>query len=396
MIKDNDIKIVDTKFYDARKRLKYLKRSCDILFSVGERDVGKSTDWKKTLVKDCVESCLKNMENGIVDTSKIKMFAWVKPSEKQLIAQSKDWAKSVNKLVAQKYGKEYYLDSRKSGVYLMKKVKKTSKKDVETLQIKSIELARIGIWVQFWTPSNMRSGEYENIEWFVFDEFQLETGLYLPNEFTRFMSVLFSLGRHNKRFKVILIGNDIDDNSPYHIGFNIGVEELPERYHARVIQQTIIDPDDSNKKIVKRIFIENAGKSDYVRNLLNESKVGRILSNTDYAEVASGRLRIRQSSSRVISKPRSKMEFKFNLIINGFKFKVNQYAKNEWYITQGYEINAQTFYGSIRDSDSDKGKYWTKPDFVVNTLRNKMQNFGCWFDSRDTETIILDWMKNYK
>ena len=161
------------------------------------------------------------------------------------------------------------------------------------------------------------SALFSKVEWMLMDEYQSESGKYLPNEVEKLQSVYTSINRgggyQSRDVKVILLGNMVSELNPYWIMFDITKRLRPDTKLLR-----------SDGMIAEFHFNENAAKA------LKSNAFNRAMKDTVYAKYSQGEQWLINANT-FIEKPKGKSSYLATIVYEGHRYGVREYYE-EGYI----------------------------------------------------------------
>lgn len=151
-----------------------------------------------------------------------------------------------------------------------------------------------------------------DVERMLFDEFQPETNIYLPNEIQKFISIHTSIargrGEHVRYVPVYMIANAVSLINPYYVEFGIS---------SRINSDTKFLRGDGF--ILEQGYIETAAKQQ------RESGFNRAFKKNNYVSYAAENVYLNDSLS-FIDQPAGKSKYMCTIKYNGLNYGVREFA----------------------------------------------------------------------
>ena len=151
-----------------------------------------------------------------------------------------------------------------------------------------------------------------DVERMLFDEFQPETNMYLPNEIQKFISIHTSIargrGEHVRYVPVYMIANAVSLINPYYVEFGIS---------SRINSETKFLRGDGF--ILEQGYIETAAKQQ------RESGFNRAFKGNNYVSYAAENVYLNDSLS-FIEQPAGKSKYMCTIKYNGSNYGVREFA----------------------------------------------------------------------
>lgn len=173
-----------------------------------------------------------------------------------------------------------------------------------------------GYYIPLSTSKIEKSTPFPNVSLIIYDEFILDKGTYhyLPDEVTNFLEMYSTVARMRDNVIVYFLSNALTVTNPYFLYFNL-------------------EPPTNKKGIYCKndILIEVVVNEEHTRKM-NETRFGKIVSGTAYADYAFGNEFLRDTKDFLGKKPQD-AQFKFSLKYMGEEIGI-------WYSPSQYEFYA--------------------------------------------------------
>lgn len=218
---------------------------------------------------------------------------------------------------------------------------------------------KIGKFMSLNAYLKAKSNPHPNVEIAVFDEFMTEES-YLPNETTKFFSLLDSVFRLRKA-RIILASNHVSQVNPYFI--ELGIKHNP------------------NKEFItgEDWVLHNAQSNEY-HTYHKQSTIGRLIKNSTYGDYAVNSKFLLDNTTNVGKCPSGTKTFARNIMLNGVKIAV--YVVNGcYYFANATDMN-NPFY-TIYQEDAENGAiYLNKDSRDIFVIYSKFHIRGeCYFEN---------------
>lgn len=275
-------------------------------FVVGGRSIGKTVSAKKEAVERYLRRKKENIKKGDKIDKDAKFFFMRRYREdiKYIIEENNFWG-IVGDMFKEK---GYELTQKKDKLYL----------DDE----------HIGTLISFSQYQRLKSGEYDNYGFFIFDEFIADDNRYKPNEVNIFGNILHSIVRvrDSSSIQFVLIANSIKLMNPYFEKFNV----LPNPMKDITLYKGIA------LQLCKNYY-------DFSQDMLNHTEVGTVLGRLkDYSAMAFNNSFEDDNTINIESKPKkAEHAFYFKKDSQYYGFWV---YKDKIYVSRKYQPNCKFSY----------------------------------------------------
>jgi len=223
-----------SKYYDINRILSY---KAQVSVIVGVRGYGKTYGFKKKGIRNFLD--------------KGEQFVWVRRYKTELVEVKKTFWDAIrnDKDLKKRYGELKYEVEGDKGLI-------------------NGEVACF--FIPLSTSATYKSSDFPKVTMLVFDEFIIESGktYYMQNELSMFYSLLETIQRDRYNVRAILIGNAINFNNPYFIGWKI-----------KPFKSEFLHLKD------RSIVIQMAKGDEFIREK-QKSNFGKLVRGTKYEEMA--------------------------------------------------------------------------------------------------------------
>lgn len=183
------------------------------------------------------------------------------------------------------------------------------------------------------TAQNLKSSNFPNVKYIIFDEFILESGggHYLANEVEVFLGLVETIARM-RDIQAFLLANAVTVTNPYFLYLNLS---LPYNNDIKTFKDGLI-------------LVQYISNEAYV-NSKKHTKFGQLVSGTDYSSYAIDNT-FRLDDKSFIEKKTKGARLSFNLQFNNQIFGVwFDYNVGKVFVSQDYNNNANTFACTTED-----------------------------------------------
>ena len=198
------------------------------------------------------------------------------------------------------------------------------------------------------TAQNMKSSNFPNVKYIIFDEFIIEAsggGHYLPNEVETFLSLVESIARM-RDVRVFLLANAVTVTNPYFLYFDLS---LPYNNDVKTFKDNLI-------------LVQYISNEAYI-NAKKDTKFGKLVAGTEYSAYAIDN-EFRLDDNSFIEKKTGTSRLNFNI-------KFNEQIFGVWF---DYNISKI---------------------FISNDFNNNVNTFACTTDDMKPNTMLLSIAKEY-
>ena len=236
---------------------------------------------------------------------------------------------------------------------------------------------KIGEAAALSTASILKSSNFANVKTIVFDEFLLSTGIfrYLKNEVETLLDAVESIGRL-RDVRVFFLGNAISVTNPYFAYFNLS---LPYNSEFKTFRDGLI--------------VVNYAKNPAYRERKHQSKFGKLIEGTNYAEYAIDNEWLTDEAGFIGKKLEGSKNFSV-LVIDGIKYGVWKCKTDgRIYISKDYDPkNPCIFSFDIKDHKEDNVLISAKKSPWFRLVIEEYKLGNVWFEDMNIKNIFLRWL----
>lgn len=235
----------------------------------------------------------------------------------------------------------------------------------------------IGYFVALSTAQTQKSVSYPKVRTIIFDEFIIEKGAfhYLPDEataFTNFYSTVDRARTHNE-VRVYFLANSVSIMNPYFMKYGIHPDQLPEL-------------STSHKGFILAHFPDS---KDFAKSIY-ETRFGRFIENTDYAEYAIGNT-FADSNDKLIGGKPSHAEYLFTLETKHGIFSVwYDYRKTDYYMQKRRPKGGENVFTMLPEKMDTEKVLMTFQDKPLAILRTSFRKGKAIFDEPETRNSFVE------
>lgn len=248
---------------------------------------------------------------------------------------------------------------------------------IETREDKKRVWNIIGYFIPLSTAQNQKSVAFPRVTTIIFDEFIIEKGAihYLPNEATVFNNFFSTVDRYKDKTKVFFLANAVTIMNPYFMEY--GIEPDP------------------NKEFIKKadgFIVAHFPDSKEFRNQIYETKFGKFIQGTNYADYAVEN-KFEDNKTAMVGGKGAKEKYLFTIETDKGSFSVwFNFFNNEYYI-QNKLPKVQEIYTLVAEKmDKDK-QLLTFSDLPLQRLRTAFRQGMIWFDKPATRNTFAEVFK---
>ena len=284
-------------YYDLSKILSY---NAFLNFIIAERGVGKTFSASDFVTKQFIK---KDYEFAYIRRYKSELKKSVPDFFKALVKEGKHQGHNL-----ETKGENFYIDGKKAGYGM-------------TLS----------------TAHNLKSANFSNVKYIIFDEFLIEEGQghYLANEVENFLGLIETIARMRDVI-IICLGNAVTVANPYFIFFDI---TIPYKSDIKTYKDGLI--------------LVNYVKNLKYREVKKSTRFGKLIDGTEYGKYAIDNEFLRDSKSFIRKKTKS-CKFYYILVLNGKYYGVwCDYQNGLMFISNDYDPNCPVIF-SINPDDHNE------------------------------------------
>jgi hypothetical protein len=338
-------------FYNFSKLLSY---NATYNHAVGGRGIGKTYGAKKKAIKDA----LKNLESG-------DQFIYLRRYKKELqISRDTFFADIQHEFKA--------FDFRINGYF-------AQAAPADTRDDKKREWYTIGYFIALSVAQTYKSVAFPRVKTIVFDEYVIEKGAihYLPDEAKVFNNFFSTVDRYKDKTRVFFLANSVSITNPYFI-----------EYH--------VNPNNADASGILKMFdgfmIVHFIDSEEFKNEVYQTKFGKFIAGTEYADYAVENEFIDNNDSMIERKPSSAL-YVLTLETSTGIFSVWYDAKQSRYYCQIDRPGNEILFTMVNDKMSEDKTLVTFNDKTVARLRSAYRNGRMRFDVASVRNAFIETFK---
>ena len=231
-----------------------------------------------------------------------------------------------------------------------------------------------GYGVALSTSAILKSTSFPKVKTIIFDEFIIDTGAYryLPNEVTKFLDLVETIGR-TRDVRVLFLGNAITISNVY---FNYFDLTLPYNSEFKTFKDGLI--------------VVNYIKNPEYRAMKRQTRFGKLIDGTDYGNYAIDNEMLRDNDS-FIERKTNNPRFWCTLVINGKKYGVyHDSYTGKTYISNDHEPNTQFVFALNIDDHNELNKFVNfRNNSFVKVLIENYKNGCLYFEDMKIKNTFL-------
>lgn len=235
----------------------------------------------------------------------------------------------------------------------------------------------VGYFIALSTAQNQKSVSYPNVRAIIYDEFIIEKGNihYLPNEHIAFNNFFSTVDRYQDKTTVLFLANSVSIMNPYFTAYDIRPDEETEFV----------------RKADGFIVVHFPDSAEFA-NSIYETKFGRFIEGTEYAEYAVGNQFDDNNDSLIMVKGH-KARYQFTLECKNGSFSVWYSSDNNNFFVQEKLPGRQNVYTLLPERMSEGKTLMTVRDKPLEYLRSGFNNARVMFDRPATRNTFREIFK---
>ena len=225
------------------------------------------------------------------------------------------------------------------------------------------------------TAQNLKSSNFPNVKYIIFDEFIIEEGQnhYLRNEVEIFLGLIETIARM-RDIKVFLMGNAVTITNPYFLYFDL---TLP--YGSEI------------KTFKDGLILVNYMKNEEYRQAKKETKFGKLIEGTEYSKYAIDN-DFRLDNKNFILHKTGGAKCNFVLVYKEFTFGVwFDYNEGKIFVSQDYNNNCYQFACTTNDHQPNTLLLSSVKDYsVIKTFIKNYKLGNVYYESIKIKNIMKE------
>lgn len=248
---------------------------------------------------------------------------------------------------------------------------------VETRDEKKREWSTIGYFLSLSTAQTQKSVAFPKVKLIIFDEFIIEKGSlhYLPDEAIIFNNFYLTVDRYTDKTKVLFLANSVSIMNPYFLEYEIR-------------------PDQEKEFITKSdgFMVCHFPDSANFSASIYETKFGKFIKNTDYADYAVGNT-FSDNHDAMIAGKDYKARYLFTLECKTGLFSVWHSIANDEYYVQAKLPKSQITFTLVAEKMGPDKTLLTFTDRPLSYLRSAFRSGRVSFDKASTRNAFTEIFK---
>lgn len=218
---------------------------------------------------------------------------------------------------------------------------------------------------------------FENITEMLFDEFQTESGKYLPKESDKLLSVLTTIarggGQHARKIKLFMCANKVSLMNPYYISFGIYKRKKADTHFLR-----------GNGWVAEFNFNPHASEA------IKDTGFARAFSDSDYVQYATEDVYLHESEM-FIEKPSGKSSYICSILHASDWYGVREFPEiGILYISNKIDSSCLTKITFKANDHNQNTIMLNKYCFIWKRIRDAFQGGYLRFDDLKTKNAIFE------
>lgn len=237
----------------------------------------------------------------------------------------------------------------------------------------------IGFFIPLSIAQNFKGVSFPNVKIIIFDEFIIEKGnlRYLPDEAKVFMNFYSTVDRYKDKTRVLFLANSVAINNPYFIAYKIDPRKADENGFIRLFNG---------------YMLAHFPNSDDFENEVYQTKFGKFIAGSEYAEYAVGNAFADNHDALIKSKPQSAI-YMFTLETLQGRFSVWYDVRTDNYFALSKLPKAELLFTIINEKMDENKTLMTFSDKPLGNLRTAYRHGKMWFDRPSTRNSFLEIFK---
>lgn len=221
------------------------------------------------------------------------------------------------------------------------------------------------------------SALFSDVDYIIMDEFQTETGKYLPKEVEKLQSLYLTIarggGEQSRHVKVFLLGNMVSIMNPYFIQFDI---------HKRLKDNTKFMR--GSGWVAEFGFVQSASES------IKNNPFFKAFKKEDYMQYSTEKVYLHDADT-FIEQPKGRIKYLCTIIHDGVKYGVREYFdEGVLYVSHKPDNSCKqviTFKASDHNQNTLMLNHYS---WVWKNIRDAFNNGYLRFDDMKTKSAIFD------
>lgn len=213
----------------------------------------------------------------------------------------------------------------------------------------------------------------------IFDEYQLETGQYLPDEFGKLQSIIFTIarggGEQSRELKILMLGNNVSLMNPYFIKYSI---------HKRLMNDT--------KFLRGHGWIAEFGFNESSSKAIQENPLYKAFADADttYTEYATQSVYL-YDTKQFIESYSGRSIYLFTIKYDGKFYGVRDCSDGGFiYISKKPDMNYPTIITFNANDHDQITMLINRKDYLWKNIRDAFNKGYLRFDDAETKNMIFE------
>ena len=217
---------------------------------------------------------------------------------------------------------------------------------------------------------------FAECDYMIFDEFQPESGKYLPKEFEKFQSVLLTVarggGEQSRSIKVFMLSNMVSIMNPYYIQWGI---------YKRI---------KSNTKFMRGIgWVAEFGYNESASEAITNG-IGRAFQGSNYLNYSTQKEYLRTTDG-FIEQPKGKSKYIFTIVHDGVAYGVRDcFEAGILYISKKADKTCNLVVAFKASDHNQNTRMLSHYDYIWKNVKDSFYQGALRFDDMQTKNAIFD------
>lgn len=218
---------------------------------------------------------------------------------------------------------------------------------------------------------------FAEVDMIIFDEFQPESGKYLPKELDKFQSILLTVARgggfQSRSIKVFMLSNFVSIMNPYYIQFGI---------HKRMKSDT--------KFMRGNGWVAEFGFNESASNSIRKSGIARAFSDSNYLRSSTKKEYLHTTDS-FIERPSGKHKYIFTIVHDGVNYGVRDcFESGVMYVSKKFDPSCKSIVTFKASDHNQNTTMLTHYSYLWKNIKDAFHNGYLRFDDIQTKNAVFD------
>ena len=245
---------------------------------------------------------------------------------------------------------------------------------IATREDKKRKWVDIGFFIALSTAQKLKSVAFPKVKLIIFDEFIIEKGAihYLPNEADVFNNFFSTVDRYKDKTKVLFLANSVSIMNPYFQRYDIEPSEL-----------------DEFTVFFDGFMLVHLAKSDEFNNQVYQTKFGKFIKGTDYADYAVGNEFI-DNGKTLIEFKGYKAKYAYSIETHNGQYSVWVDDRNRQFYVQKKLPKKEIVFTLVAENMAKDKTFVTFNDPLLSLLRTAFRQGRMVFDRPSTTNAFIE------